>query len=91
VGYGGFSRVFPEAHIMNIAVDPSFRGRGAGKKLLSAILKSAKKLGLGEITLEAAADNTAAIALYEKAGFKREGVRPRYYHDKKDAYIYWLR
>ena len=40
------------------------------------------------ITLEVRASNSAALQLYESGGFKRVGVRPRYYaNDGEDAVI----
>jgi len=42
------------------------------------------------LTLEVRPSNRAAIALYEKFGFKVKGIRPRYYTDTlEDAFIMW--
>jgi [ribosomal protein S18]-alanine N-acetyltransferase len=66
-----------EAEILNIAVDPEWRRRGVGSALLNAVIERAR----GEIFLEVAEPNTAAISLYRKLGWTDAGVRPGYYND----------
>ena len=45
--------------------------------------------GLSRLTLEVRVSNTPAIALYEGAGFVRDGVRPGFYREpREDAAIY---
>ncbi len=81
--------VIDEAHIATIAVHPSFRGLGIGKKLLVTGLKEAIRLGMEEVTLEVRRGNLAAQSLYHQFGFQQVGVRPRYYRDnQEDALIY---
>lgn len=53
---------------------PEFRGRGLGLRLIDAALQQAWEWGLSRVELSVHADNTAAITLYEKVGFKREGL-----------------
>jgi RimJ/RimL family protein N-acetyltransferase len=53
------------------------RGQGIGKRLLTACLSAAKAGGLEKVELQVFADNTAAIRLYEAAGFGREGLKAR--------------
>lgn len=58
-----------------LAVHDDFAGRGLGGQLMTAVLDLADNwLGLRRIYLEAAAENAAALALYEKHGFEREGL-----------------
>jgi len=79
---GGFAlirTIAGEAELLTIAVDPTLRRRGLGRTLLDAALVRAKARGAEAIFLEVAADNVAAIALYEAAGFQRSGTRPGYY------------
>ena len=59
---------------LGMAVLPDFRGRGVGSRLIMATLQKAWARGLVRVELGAYADNLRAIALYEKLGFKREGV-----------------
>lgn len=90
VCYGGFHTVLDEAHITNIAVKSTQRGRGIGKFLMSALLAKAREKGVKSITLEVRDNNVPAIRLYESFGFRTEGVRKRYYNNKYDALIMWL-
>ena len=65
-----------EAEILTLAVAPAARRQGLGRTLLDAAIA---RLGPAELFLEVAADNAAAIALYQAAGFKQVGIRRGYY------------
>jgi RimJ/RimL family protein N-acetyltransferase len=52
----------------------AYRGRGLGFWLINAALKQASGAGFVRVELDVRADNTRAIALYDKVGFVREGV-----------------
>lgn len=56
---------------------PSVRGRGIGRRLAQAAIASAVEHGAERIELEVFASNARAIALYERLGFAREGVKRR--------------
>ncbi len=60
---------------LGMLVAAPWRGRGVGKKLLDACLAWARESGAHKICLEVWPHNAAAIALYEKNGFVREGYR----------------
>lgn len=90
VCYGGFHHVLDEAHITNIAVKASERGKGYGKFLMSELLQRARDLELKSVTLEVKDINYRAIKMYQEFGFKVEGVRPKYYNNTNDALIMWL-
>lgn len=90
VGYGGFRKIFDEAHITNIAVKESFRSRGFGKMIMEELIEQARELEISSMTLEVRVSNISAVKLYEKMGFKSAGVRPKYYGDGEDAFIMWL-
>lgn len=75
-----------EAEILTIAVLPPWRRAGLGRRLLDAASGASAAAGAEAMFLEAAADNTAALALYEKRGFQRVGLRKAYYGDK-DAVV----
>ena len=66
-----------ESEILNMAVDPAERRTGIARKLLADALARVK----GAWFLEVRASNTAAIRLYESAGFTRAGERKNYYHE----------
>jgi RimJ/RimL family protein N-acetyltransferase len=50
-----------------------WRGRGVGGKLVETAIAWAREKGAYKISLEVWPHNDAAIALYEKFGFEREG------------------
>ena len=56
---------------------PAVRGQGVGRRLAEAAIAAAKERGAERIELEVFASNKAAIALYERLGFVREGVKRR--------------
>jgi len=91
-GYAGFWKIIDEAHITNIAIHSSYRRRGYGRALVSALLDRAKELDIIAVTLEVRVSNSAAISLYESFGFVSSGVRRGYYSDNnEDALIMWLK
>jgi ribosomal-protein-alanine N-acetyltransferase len=54
-------------------------------------MRVGKRRPNGGYTLEVRVSNHSAIALYERMGFTRHGIRPRYYSDNaEDALIMWL-
>lgn len=75
-----------EAEILTIAVLPPWRRGGLGGGLLGRALCASAEAGADVMFLEAAADNIAALSLYEKRGFARVGLRKAYYGDK-DAVV----
>ncbi|MCB0113837.1 MAG: ribosomal protein S18-alanine N-acetyltransferase [Caldilineaceae bacterium] len=86
-GQAGYWLLGDEAHIVTIAVDPQWRGRGIGKWLLLNVLAELRQRGAELVTLEVRPSNAAALALYHKLGFQAIGQRKRYYPDGEDAYI----
>ena len=78
-GYADMRIISGESQIYNIAIAPEFRRQGVGEALLSHMVQKSEELGLSLITLEVRSGNKAAMALYEKMGFKRVGTRPGYY------------
>lgn len=77
-----------EAHITEIAVRETMRGRGIGELLLIGSLRAAVEYGARVMTLEARISNFIAQRLYEKYGFKSVGTRKGYYSDnREDAVI----
>jgi putative acetyltransferase len=48
---------------------PEIRGRGMGRRLLVDLIEEARRRGFSRIELETASNLTAAIALYQHAGF----------------------
>ena len=83
--------VLDELHITAVAVDPAWRRQGLGRQVLQALLRRAQQLGASRATLEVAATNVAAVALYGRLGFVSAGVRRAYYRTGEDALIQWLK
>ncbi len=77
-------------HIISIAVDPSYRRRGIGTKLLLKLIDYFKRHGVRIIRLEVSCDNYPAISLYRKIGFHEKYKILRYYPDGKDCYVMFL-
>ena len=88
VGYAGMWLMVDEAHITTFAVDPPWRRRRIGERLLLAMLDLAISRHAREATLEVRLSNVPARRLYEKYGFRPVGLRPNYYSDNgEDALI----
>lgn len=60
--------------IQNLGVDPAHRGKGLGSVLLGHAAMGFRKVGLSHMHLEVTNDNTGAVRLYERLGFKRAQV-----------------
>ncbi|MBB3891795.1 putative acetyltransferase [Phenylobacterium haematophilum] len=61
--------------VVGLSVHDDFAGRGVGTALMAALTEQADRwLGLRRIELTVWTDNAAAIALYERFGFEREGL-----------------
>lgn len=72
-------RVLDEAEVLTLAVRPAARRRGVGRALVEAAAGGLAQAGAGELWLEVACDNAAALALYTAAGFAEAGRRRGYY------------
>ena len=68
-----------EAELLTIAVEPAARGQGTGRALLDAFEAEAAARGAATAFLEVAADNGAALALYDRAGYRETARRRGYY------------
>lgn len=81
VGYAGMWLCLDEAHVVTIAVDPQWRGRGLGLALMLSELRRAEQAQASFVVLEYRVSNRAAEGLYHKLGFRPNRVRRRYYQD----------
>lgn len=89
-GYAGVWVVLDEGHITNVAVHPDHRRKGVAAMLLLQLLEAAREKGAKRFTLEVKRTNEAAIALYERYGFRIVGYRKGYYReDGEDAAVMW--
>lgn len=70
--------VFRHCGALGMGLHPDVRGKGIGKKLITATISDATTKGISRVELDVFSSNTRAIALYEKIGFKREGLKQRF-------------
>lgn len=82
LGYGVLSAAAGEAHILNLCVAPEHQGEGHGRRILNRMIDLARWHRSERVFLEVRPSNTAAIALYHRAGFCEIGQRPNYYPAK---------
>jgi len=89
LGFAIYSPIIPESHLLNIAIDPAYQGKGLGDKLLQQIILQNRTIGVKTISLEVRVSNLPAINLYEKRGFLKDAIRPDYYSGspKEDALL----
>lgn len=81
LGYCGVLMSIDEGDITNVAVKRECQGQGIGKALVYALVDFTVSRGIHTLFLEVRKSNAAALALYEKMGFTRMGVRKNYYSD----------
>ena len=69
----------PHVADLGLMVAAELRGRGIGRRLLSAAVEWARAEGVTKLELHVFPWNEPAIRLYERFGFAREGVRRGHY------------
>lgn len=89
VGYAGLLYSGDDAHITNVAVDPSLQRRHIGARLLLHQARFAASQGFRNLTLEVRVSNRAAQELYRRFGFAPAGIRKNYYEGVEDAIVMW--
>jgi RimJ/RimL family protein N-acetyltransferase len=74
------------AHVadLGIMVARGFLRRGIGRALMEAAEDWARDVGVAKIELHVFPYNVGAIALYERLGYRREGLRLRHYRRGRD-------
>ncbi|HLD39626.1 MAG TPA: GNAT family N-acetyltransferase [Candidatus Nanoarchaeia archaeon] len=63
----------PFGFIEDVFVDETFRGRGFGEKIVTALIEEAKKNKCYKLICTSRFSNERAHHLYEKLGFKKHG------------------
>jgi GNAT superfamily N-acetyltransferase len=63
-------------YMRSMAVDSSSRGAGCGRRLVEAVERHAAAIGCGAVVLSTTPFLNAAIALYERCGFRRTDAGP---------------
>ena len=82
--------ILEQLELFNICVAKNMQGKGYGKALLKHFLHEGRTRGAVEAFLEVRSSNLSAIALYEKCGFNKTGIRKNYYvhgDSKADAVL----
>lgn len=91
IGYIFYHAAIDEAVIINFAIDPDFRGRDYGYKLLKNSMQFLINEGVRYFYLDVRRSNETAISLYHKMGFQSLGFRKNYYHEPpEDAIVMGL-
>jgi len=85
LGFAGIIDTYDQMEITNIVVRKDYRNQGIGNFLLRELINFSK--GKNVIYLEVNSKNTNAIKLYEKNGFKKCGLRKKYYNNTDDAIL----
>jgi ribosomal-protein-alanine N-acetyltransferase len=79
IGYFLTMVIVDEMHLLDVAVDTPYQGRGAGTMLLDGLVTLARAQQMRLILLEVRVSNNAAIHLYTRYGFSEIGRRKHYY------------
>ena len=91
LAYGGILWAPDEGQITNIATHPDHRRCGMGAAVLEHLIAVARSRECEMLSLEARVSNVPAIALYERYGFVKMGLRRGFYkHPTEDAYVMCL-
>lgn len=89
-GYIGCYCIAGTGEITNVAVKDTCRRRGIGAMLLEGLYKAGETLDTREFFLEVRESNEAAISLYSRQGFVKEGIRKNFYEKPvENAVIMW--
>lgn len=73
--------VADEMHLLDVSVEPSWRGLGLARRLVALALRRAARAGARSAFLEVRAGNTPALSLYASLGFASCGRRAGYYSE----------
>jgi ribosomal-protein-alanine N-acetyltransferase len=79
-GFAVASRAGQTAELESVAVAPSARRRGIGKKLCQQVMDWSRS-GASELELEVRVSSDGALALYRSLGFVEQARRREYYRN----------
>jgi RimJ/RimL family protein N-acetyltransferase len=71
---------------LSIVISEAWRDVGIGGEMVRAAQAWVRERGLAKLALAVFPDNARAIAVYEHAGFVREGLRRRQYRGEGDTF-----
>ena len=84
VGYCILYYVLDEGEIARIAMAPSARGKGFGRRLLEFTAKQCAQLQVTRLLLDVRESNVTARAFYSAFGFREDGIRKRFYENPQE-------
>ena len=84
-GFGIMAYEEEDAHLLLFAVQPTYRRRGVGSKLLKWLEGSAVVAGIASIHLETRRANEGARRFYRAQGYRETAVVPGYYRGVESA------
>lgn len=87
VGFAGIMILPDDVEITNIVTRSTERKKGIGNLLLEKLIEMSKNTQKEIISLEVNQKNAVAIHLYTKFGFKKIGMRKKYYNGTDNAII----
>ncbi len=76
----------PLAHVITLDIAEAHRRTGIGRLLLAEIERDLSLRGVRTVLLETAMENEAAVAFWQRHGYRIEAVLKRYYLGRLDAY-----
>lgn len=79
LGYVCFLTVLDEVQLLNLCIAPGFQGKGIAARVLSQLAEKLLSSGYRVMFLEVRESNRSARKLYQKLGFKEDGIRKNYY------------
>ncbi len=92
VGACGLRNIVGDGEVTNVVTKKAYQNRGIGATLLNQLFSIGRTMGVEAYTLEVRVSNRPAIHLYQKLGFKEEGIRKNFYEKpREDALIMWKR
>jgi putative acetyltransferase len=81
-----YGRAHHVALLTTFAVDPTLHATGLARAIVERLIAQLPAQGVRRLELSAEADNTRAIAFYEKLGFQHEGRLRAAYRRATDAH-----
>lgn len=81
LGYCSMMTVLDEGDILNVAVRSDRQKEGIGQFLVDSMLRMAEMEGIRLVHLEVRQGNGTARRLYQRLGFKEDGLRRDYYEN----------
>ena len=81
LGYCSMMTVLDEGDILNVAVRSDRQKEGIGQFLVDSMLRMAEMQGIKLVHLEVRPGHETARRLYQRLGFKEDGLRRNYYEN----------